>query len=192
MNTKLWVLGLGVLVLALARAEGSEPDLDKAPPKVDDVRPAEPPAGEAGARAVLSAFLKPGADPRALTKPLVPTSADYLAAFQQEFAAKAEAYYAPLWSKGLVVFAKSDQTELLLSSATSKDFQAWNEKANMFPGGYKKVKDVFQPGVVIYRFKFVKAGDHLGMAYDGLVHVNGHWRIFPKPWRVLDPRRQPK
>lgn len=25
----------------------------------------------------------------------------------------------------------------------------------------------------------------LGMAYDGLIYVNGHWAWFPKPWRVL-------
>jgi hypothetical protein len=37
----------------------------------------------------------------------------------------------------------------------------------------------------IYRFKFVEPGKDLGMAFDGLIYVNGHWRIFPKPWRAL-------
>ena len=42
-----------------------------------------------------------------------------------------------------------------------------------------------QSGVTLYRFKFVKPGEGLGMAFDGLVHVNGHWVIIPKPWRAL-------
>jgi hypothetical protein len=25
----------------------------------------------------------------------------------------------------------------------------------------------------------------LGMAFDGLVHVNGRWVLMPKPWRAL-------
>ena len=41
-----------------------------------------------------------------------------------------------------------------------------------------------KPGLKVYRFKFVEPGEDLGMAFDGLVNVNGHWRIFPKPWRV--------
>ena len=31
----------------------------------------------------------------------------------------------------------------------------------------------------------VLPGESLGMAFDGLVHVNGHWAWFPKPWRAL-------
>jgi hypothetical protein len=150
----------------------------------------EPPAGEAGARAVLEPFMKAGANPKELSKSLIPTHDDYLAVFQPDFAAKAEAFYAPLWERGLAVFANPDQKELLLYSATGEDMKAWNEKAKMFPGGYEKVKNVFMPGVVLYRFKFVKAGEKLGMAYDGLAHVNGHWRIFPKPWKVIREQRK--
>lgn len=31
----------------------------------------------------------------------------------------------------------------------------------------------------------LEPGQTLGMAFDGLVHVNGHWRLFPKPWKAL-------
>ena len=40
-------------------------------------------------------------------------------------------------------------------------------------------------GLTVYAFKFVKPGETLGMAFDGLVWVNGHFAIFPKPWRFL-------
>jgi hypothetical protein len=35
------------------------------------------------------------------------------------------------------------------------------------------------------RWKFVKPGETIGMAYDGLVFVNGHWAWFPKAWHAL-------
>ena len=34
------------------------------------------------------------------------------------------------------------------------------------------------------RFKFVKPGQTFGMAFDGLVYINGKWCIFPKPYRI--------
>jgi hypothetical protein len=46
----------------------------------------------------------------------------------------------------------------------------------------KRVAEHLKPGLTLYRFKFVKPGETVGMAYDGLVHVNGHWVMLPKPW----------
>ena len=53
------------------------------------------------------------------------------------------------------------------------------------PGGYAKVAPHMKAGHTWYRFKFVKSGERVGMAYDGLTFVNHHWVIVPKPWRVL-------
>ena len=36
-----------------------------------------------------------------------------------------------------------------------------------------------------YRFKFVQPGQSLGLAFDGLVYVNGHFAFFPKLFSVL-------
>ena len=41
-----------------------------------------------------------------------------------------------------------------------------------------------KPGLTVYRWKYTKPGEPLGMAYDGLIYVNGHWAWFPKPWRI--------
>jgi hypothetical protein len=56
---------------------------------------------------------------------------------------------------------------------------------NEFPGGYKDVLAHMKPGIPIVRFKFVEPGKRLGMAFDGLVHVNGRWVLMPRPWRAL-------
>ena len=180
------------LVLAGALAVGCKPKAPDSPvisaqPQPVGVTPdggiASAPAD--GPKALLEGFLKPGADHAALTKPLRPTKADYEAVFEPAFAAQLEAAKTPLWDSGGAVLApKPGQTELLLNSATSDDFKKGTAAAAEFPGGYKQVADKFKPGVTLYRFKFVEPGKTIGMAYDGLVLVNGNWRLFPKPWQV--------
>jgi hypothetical protein len=144
------------------------------------------PATEAGAKALLEQFLKPGADHAALSKNLKPTTADYKALFDAESASKLDAAMTPEWDKGrMVLKPNAGQTELKLSSATTDDFKSGSAKAKEFPGGYKKVAPHLNAGVTLYRFKFVEPGKDSGMAFDGLAHVNGHWVIVPKPWRSL-------
>ena len=82
---------------------------------------------------------------------------------------------------------------MLLYHVTTADLKKWTEAASRdFPGGYRTVASKFNDGITVYRFKFVKPGETLGMAYDGLVYVNGHWRIFPKPWQVASSRAETK
>ena len=144
------------------------------------------PGTEDGAKAMLAEFVKPGADHATLSKTLRPTKADYDAVFMPDLAAKADAVYSPAWDGGqLVVAPKDGQTQVLLFSATSDELKSWTGAATEFPGGWKDVGAQLKPGVKFYRFKFVEPGKDLGMAFDGLAHVNGNWRIFPKPWRVM-------
>ena len=141
---------------------------------------------EAGARALLRRFLAPGADRAALTKPLRPNKADYAALFDAPTAAKLQPAYDAHWDKDpMVIEAHEGQTELVLFAATSEDLQSGGGNAGEFPGGWKKVAPHLQPHQTWYRFKFVRPGEHLGMAFDGLTFVNGHWVITPKPWHGL-------
>ncbi len=144
------------------------------------------PGTEDGAKALLAEFIKPGADHATLSKALRPAKGDYDAVFMSDLAAKADAVYSPAWDGGQMVIApKAGQTEVKLGSATSDELKSWTGGAAEFPGGWKDVGAQLKPGVTFYRFKFVEAGQDLGMAYDGLAYVNGSWRIFPKPWRAM-------
>ncbi len=144
------------------------------------------PATEAGAKQLLQQFLTPGADHAALSKALRPTAADYAAVYGTDAAAKLDQAYAPAWDAGQLVVAPNEgQTELKMWKATSEELKAGTGEAAGFPGGYKEIASKLQPGQTLYRFKFTKPGEELGMAYDGLVHVNGHWVLIPKPWRAL-------
>ncbi len=155
-------------------------------------KPAKPkaPAVKVGsedeARSLLEELQKPGADAKALTARLRPTHEDYLAVFEGDSAAKAEGGYTPAWDKGdLVITLKPDQSDLKLFHATSDELKAGGAAAQKFPGGYKQIAPMLKKGLVFYSFKFVRPGEELGLAYDGLVSVNGHWTIFPKPWRYV-------
>lgn len=145
------------------------------------------PGTEEGAKQLLSDFLKPGADYAKLSAALKPTSADYQAVFATaEMAKKAEEVYTKLWE--VVgrdpIKPKEGQTELKMWKATTDDLKEGKGNANEFPGGYKRAAAHLKSGLTLYRWKFVKPGETLGMAFDGLYHVNGHWVLMPKPWRI--------
>ncbi len=140
-----------------------------------------------GARALLSEFLKPGADLKKLTMQLKPEKEDYRAFYAEEStAARAEAAFEKLWSGGNAVVApKEGQSELLLYSATPQELKDHSGEADQFPAGLISMADDLKPGLRVYGFKFVKPGETTGMAFEGLAHVNGKWRLFPKPWRMF-------
>jgi len=142
--------------------------------------------GTADGAKQLVTDIRTSQDAAGMTKALQPTSADYKAVFTDDFAAKAEKGYEQLWSDPKsVITADPANTELLISKATTDDIKAWTHDVEMdFPGGYQKVGQYLKPGLTVYRWKYVKPGETLGMAYDGLIFVNNHWAWFPKPWRI--------
>ena len=136
---------------------------------------------------MLAEFMKPGADHFGLSKQLKPTTADYKALFDAPTAAKIDGVYTKEWDAGnMIVSAKPGQTELKLASATTAELKAGTGNASEFPGGYRMIGPHLVGKHVWYRFKFVEPGKESGMTFDGLVHVNGHWVLVPKPFRGLD------
>jgi hypothetical protein len=144
-----------------------------------------------GAKALLGEFLKPNANRPGLTRALKPTAAEYAAVFEGDNATKAATAYEKLWNDPrAVIGADPANTELLVWSATTDELKSGTGEANHFPGGYKQVAQHLKSGLTMYRWKFVKPGEKLGMAYDGLVYVNGRWTWFPKPWRAVGERKE--
>jgi len=141
-----------------------------------------------GARALVRHLLENPDDAVELTQALRPRPEDYRAVFSAEAdAAAVEAAHAALWSApDAAIRGKEGQTEVLIWTATGRELAAGTGDASRFPGGYEKVADRLAPELSFYRFKFVEPGATLGMAFDGLVHVNGRWCFVPKPWQALD------
>jgi len=190
---------LGIMALALGlitagpgcgskdaeETKGSEGE-EVAPAEKGEKQSAPKKATEKDAKALLEAFLKSDCDHRARTLELKPAPDDYKAIFIEEVAEKAKKSYEGLWSDpNAAIKPKPGQTDLLLWKATSEDLAAWTGGSSHFPGGWKDVGSMLRPGLTFYRWKFVEPGKTSGMAFDGLVHVNGHWVFVPKPYRAL-------
>jgi len=124
---------------------------------------------------------------RALTRQLTPSWEDYdeiflplyardIYRFHKRLRRNADIYIHPLLEQ---------QTEYLLWETTPAELEAYEGEARHFPGGYREFARYFQPGIKLYRFKFVEPGWHLGSSYDIMAYVNGNWKIFHRPWAVM-------
>ena len=147
------------------------------------------PGTDEGANKLAKEFLKPGADCAALSKQMRPTAADYAAVFEGDLGTKVAAAWDPAWDAGQMVMApKPGQTEVKVSSATTEELKAGTGNANELAGGWKQIAPKMKPGLKVYRFHFLEPGKTAGMSFDGLIYVNGNWRVFPKPWRALEKK----
>lgn len=144
------------------------------------------PPTERGARAVAAQFLAAsGVDPRAAMQRLRPTRADYRAVYKEPVAGDLEAANDRLWEKGETLRVSAQRTEILMLVVLTDDLIDGKPALSEFPGGYKRVLPSLKRGIPIARFKYVEPGKTMGLAVDGLVHVNGRWVLMPKPWTVV-------
>lgn len=164
---------LAILGLACVTALAPAAHADGFPPTLE------------GARAVVAQFAadSPG-DRRAAMARLRPTAADYRAVYREPRASKLEAAHKSLWDSGQTIGGKAGQTELQVVLTRTDDLIDGKPVANEFPGGYAQVAADLMRGLPIVRFRYVEPGKTSGMAFDGLVHVNGRWVLIPAPWRV--------
>ena len=137
------------------------------------------------ARGLLRKFFTPGADYVALTASLKPTAKDIRSVYAEPLASALVARNERMFKPGIAIRPKPEHETFLVLLSTTKKLQQGHADLNKFPGGYKKVRRYFIKNVPIARFKFVKRGEKLGLAFDGLMFVNGRWVLIPKPWRAL-------
>ncbi len=137
------------------------------------------------ARILLRKFFAPGTDYVALTASLKPTENDIRSVYAEPLASALVARNERMFKPGIAIRPKPEQETFLVLLSTTKKLQQGHADLNKFPGGYKKVRRYFIKNVPIARFKFVKRGEKLGLAFDGLIFVNGRWVLIPKPWRAL-------
>ncbi len=137
-----------------------------------------------GGKELVTAVQKGNAD---FLPSLKPSEADIAALFDPSATAQISAYVAKTYEElaKAKIGGKEGQTELLFNTAQSDDFVAANEAAKAFPGGYTMNAAKFKPGITWYAWKYVKPGETLGMAFDGLTFVNNHWVWIPKPFRAF-------
>lgn len=159
-------------------------DASSSKPAAPAAQPVEP-GSDADARRLLTAFLDPSADHRALTQAILPTREEVLAVYAEPLGSALWASYESQMGPGVAFRPKDGQTELLVVYATTRELFDQRPVLAEFPGGYKDVLQYLKIDVPIVRFKFVKPGETLGLAFDGLIYLDDRWVIMPKPWRAL-------
>lgn len=147
---------------------------------------ASDPGNRAGAEQLLRRFLVSGADLETLTAALAPTSADIAAVYGEPLASRLDEMYAQMFKPGVRIGPKPEQNALIVIHTTTGALKRRDPVVRDFPGGYEKVLGYIVGDYPIVRFKFVRQGEDLGLAFDGLIHVNGRWVLMPKPWRALE------
>ncbi|WP_371226010.1 hypothetical protein [Roseovarius sp. 2305UL8-3] len=140
---------------------------------------------KANAEAFLNQFLDPSADRIALTAALKPTEADIRAVYAPELAERLIPMYEGMFTPDAQIGPKQGQTQVLVWHGTTGSLRDGDPVLEDFPGGYGDVRPYLQGNFPIVRFKFVEPGETIGMAFDGLIHVNDRWVFMPKPWRAL-------
>lgn len=143
------------------------------------------PASPDGLRMIAEEFLKPGADVTALFVSLKPDEYDYPEIFRLDTVEEARKHYAGYWESPDVVGPATGQTEIRIESVTPEELVTGSGAAPEFAGGFRTVAPELAPGLTVHEIIFQRPSDTFGVRLDGLVHVNGKWRIVPAPWAVL-------
>jgi len=141
-------------------------------------------------RPMLMRFYEPNANFTALTLALQPTEAEIRAVYAEPLASILVESYAEMYSglaaSGGGLGPKPKHNDLLIVQTTTAELARDASIQREFPGGYSQVLSYFIGDYPIVRFKFVTSGESIGMASDGLIFINDHWVLMPKPWRSLD------
>jgi len=149
------------------------------------------PNTKAGMLQLATLFVTEGVNKMALTKVIVPGTAEYTAFFKyKEIAEYAKKYYDAQWKK----WNKNDpgidpgmeKTNIKIYSATVKDIvnhtgKLWVHFTLLSKGMWPYIKEKY----IIYKCYYKKPGKKYGFRISGFTHVNGRWTIFPKMKRVL-------
>ena len=116
---------------------------------------------------------------------LKPNTKDIRTIYAEPLASKLIPYYDELFNSISSLELKPEYTEIYYVFATTAKLRSGDAVLDEFPGGYKDVAQYLLGDYPLSRFKFVRTGETSGLAFDGLIFVNNHWVIMPKPWRAL-------
>ncbi|MCC6872715.1 MAG: hypothetical protein IT378_00285 [Sandaracinaceae bacterium] len=117
---------------------------------------------------------------------LAPRAADYGAVFHDRIAQDVQRAYEPLWKEHPPRVAPGERySELEVVAVPAGMLRSHNELSREVPRGYRSVAGWLRPERVWVFWRYHPPGERAGVSYDGLVHVDGHWAWFPKPYRAI-------
>jgi len=141
-----------------------------------------------GAVAMLRAFYDPTADHWRLTMALQPSEGEIARIYAGPLQGALLSYVAHnVYGEGEAIEPGADDTDVEVNLTTTDALKAGGAAAAGFPADYDRVLAQLEPGLPIATFQFYSEGAAgPGKAFDGLIYVDGHWVLLPRPWTVLD------
>jgi hypothetical protein len=114
-----------------------------------------------------------------------PRPEDYPRVFVASQAGSLADRYREVWKQMPVPRPKAGQTVVRVAVAPAGVLDTDNVLSAEFPGGYRRIARFLVPERLWVAWRFVEPDARIGMAYDGLVWLDGRWAWFPKPWRLF-------
>lgn len=147
------------------------------------------PGGEADARRLVQGLCETGNDRLAAVRALRPDREDYRSVFVAGQADLAEAGYREFWEKRLTAFPPVlEAKDIRLWRTTSDRLQSPDASpaaTSPFSSRWRDVAPHLQQGLEIWAFEVTASGEEDRVSTQGLIYINGHWVLIPKPWKVL-------
>ncbi len=137
---------------------------------------------------LLNRFVDPSAASQVaeLCQGWKPQPDDWERVFMPEAAAKARIAYKPLWVSPPPPLPRPGQTVVRVSVAEASEFASGSPRAKLFPGGFTSIAQSLVPGNIWVTWEYLAPGETAGMAFNGLVYLDGRFVWFPKPWKFID------
>jgi hypothetical protein len=120
---------------------------------------------------------------------LQPSLEDCKAFFKDETTAQKafDLYTTDFKQKEILSKPAPGPVETVVAFANTEDLkkEAWSGKVKeIFPEGYHTAANIMKAGLKVFVIKFAEQNKSIIETYDGIAFVNGHWKIFPEPWRI--------
>ena len=120
-----------------------------------------------------------------LSQQLRPRDEDWAKVFVPDAVPRFQKYYQAMFHADPKPIGRPGQIRVRTFVAQAEQLLSENPLSDRFPGGYKKVAHLFQPGSIWISWKYTEPSKVIGMAYDGLVYLPDERFVwFPKPWRA--------
>ena len=137
------------------------------------------------ARALLMQFLAKGADHAALTQSLRPSKRDIRTVYKAPLSRKLIKYYDERFSSGIPLAPEPFMNDVEIHLSSTGKLAASSRQPEEFPPEFRQIAKYVKKDVPIVQFRFFRKGNRLSLNINGLVYVNNHWVLMPKPWRAL-------
>lgn len=116
---------------------------------------------------------------------LAPRREDIPKLFDEDIAGEVADLVIAEWARPPLADHDPELKELTITAATAGLLRFPSELSDPFPRGYRDIAPWMVPGRVWLTWTWSKAPGEFGTRYDGLVWLDDHWALLPRPFHAV-------